>query len=191
MMIQFLSLIVLILLVALAAGRVRMLRRRGVNAFVFGATDKSDFLLMPMILFFFYTVLSCVFGLPLHDVLKRPFWQNAAMQWVGLFLCAASLVWFALTLRSFGVSFRIGIDEKTPDRLVTSGMFALSRNPIYVAFLSFILGMLLVYPNLATLLVLVLFAAVIHRQVLREEKFLKSYYGKEYEEYCRRVRRYL
>ncbi|MDR0305399.1 MAG: hypothetical protein LBI42_01030 [Chitinispirillales bacterium] len=35
------------------------------------------------------------------------------------------------------------------------------------------------------------FVTVIHRQVLREEKFLRKHYGEEYENYCRRVRRYL
>ncbi len=30
-----------------------------------------------------------------------------------------------------------------------------------------------------------------HRQVLREEDYLKQHYGQEYAEYCRRVRRYL
>jgi hypothetical protein len=46
----------------------------------------------------------------------------------------AALIGFAVTLKSFGDSFRVGIDEKKPDKLVTSGMFAISRNPIYVCF---------------------------------------------------------
>ena len=32
---------------------------------------------------------------------------------------------------------------------------------------------------------------VIHRQVLREEAFLRQHYGDEYAAYCRRVRRYV
>jgi protein-S-isoprenylcysteine O-methyltransferase Ste14 len=30
-----------------------------------------------------------------------------------------------------------------------------------------------------------------HRQVLREEEFLRQHYGREYAEYCNRVKRYL
>jgi protein-S-isoprenylcysteine O-methyltransferase Ste14 len=32
---------------------------------------------------------------------------------------------------------------------------------------------------------------VVHRQVLREEDYLKAHYGREYLDYCNRVRRYL
>jgi protein-S-isoprenylcysteine O-methyltransferase Ste14 len=30
-----------------------------------------------------------------------------------------------------------------------------------------------------------------HRQILREEEYLKKHYGAKYANYCRRVRRYL
>lgn len=191
MIINYLSVIALILLIALAAGRGFMLRKRGINAFVFGVTDKSDFLLMPVVALFFYTVLSCALGMPFPAALKSPLFESSIVSWLGITLCIASLVWFAVTLKAFGNSFRIGIDEAAPDKLVTSGVFGVSRNPIYLAFISFIFGMFLVYPNIANLLVLVLFVAVIHRQVLREENFLRGHYGEEYEAYCRRVRRYL
>jgi len=190
-MLNYLSVPALILLVALAAGRGFILRKRGINAFVFGVSDKSDFLLMPVVALFFYTVLACAFGLPFPAMLKTPFFENVIVGWLGMALCVASLIWFAVTLKAFGDSFRIGIDETAPDKLVTGGVFAVSRNPIYLAFISFILGMLFVYPNITILLVFILFALVIHRQILREEKFLRGHYGEEYEAYCRRVNRYL
>jgi protein-S-isoprenylcysteine O-methyltransferase Ste14 len=113
------------------------------------------------------------------------------MSWVGTAVCAMSLVWFAFTMKSFGDSFRVGIDENSPGKLVTTGMFAISRNPIYVGFLSFFIGMLLSYFNLAIIISFALFLGAIHRQILREEKFLKEHYGKEYEDYCASVRRYI
>jgi protein-S-isoprenylcysteine O-methyltransferase Ste14 len=187
----YLSVLAFVLLVALAAGRALMLRKRGVNAFVFGVTDKSDFFLMPIVALFFYSILAGAFGLPIPKALKTHLFESELASWIGITICCASIIWIAITLKSFGDSFRIGIDETAPDKLVTSGVFAFSRNPIYLAFIAFITGMLLVYPNPVTVLVLILFAAAIHRQVLREEKFLRSHYGREYEEYCRRVRRYL
>ena len=190
-MINYLSLIAFLLLVTLAAGRGAMLRRRGINAFVFGVTDKSDFLLMPVVAFFFYSILASVLGLPLPDVLRKTFFANAVTGWIGIIICYGSLIWLAFALKSFGKSFRIGIDEATQDKLVTSGMFSISRNPVYVAFISFLIGMILIYPNLAACIAFVLFAAAIHRQILREEKFLRGHYGEEYEDYCNRVRRYL
>jgi protein-S-isoprenylcysteine O-methyltransferase Ste14 len=85
----------------------------------------------------------------------------------------------------------VGIDTDHPDKLATSGVFAYSRNPIYVAFAFVMLGQFLVNPNWILLLYLGAAVWLFHRQVLREELFLKKAYGKEYEEYCNRVRRYI
>lgn len=188
---RYLSVCELALFFALVVGRVLMLRRRGVRAFVFGETSRSDYLLVPMFPLLAYTVLAGAFGLPMPRALIQPFWNSVLTGWAGLLLCAAALIGLYLTLRAFGDSFRVGIDEKKPDKLVTTGMFALSRNPVYVCFLLFFLGMLLLYPNIVIAAVLVLFALAIHRQVLREEAFLRSHYGGEYGEYCKKVRRYL
>lgn len=190
-MINNLSLIALIILVSLAAGRGIMLRRRGKTPFVFGATDKSDFLLVPFVAFFIYAILASVFPLPFPEILQTSFFSNQITGWIGITICFGSLVWLAFTLKTFGDSFRIGIDESTEDKLITSGTFAFSRNPIYVAFLFFIVGMVLSHLNLVACAALVFFPFMIHRQILREEKFLISHYGSEYKEYCLKVRRYL
>src|SRR5205085_3148236 len=106
-------------------------------------------------------------------------------------LCLAGLSLLLLSLISFGRSFRVGIDTERPDKLVTGGVFAFSRNPIYVAFALVLLGQFLVFPNWVFLAYLVAGVWLFHRQVLREEDYLKRHYGKEYEDYCKRVRRYL
>jgi len=191
MTIKILSLFAFLILVALAAGRGIMLRRIGINAFVFGVTDKSDFLLIPVVAFFVYSILAAVIGLPMPSIMKRLLFESAAAGWVGIVVCGGSLIWLALTLRAFSTSFRIGIDETTQDKLVTSGTFSISRNPIYVAFLAFLTGMILIYPNIAACIAFFLFTAAIHRQIRREETFLHGHYGQKYRDYCRRVRRYL
>ena len=70
------------------------------------------------------------------------------------------------------------------------GAFAFSRNPIYVAFAMILIGESLIFPNWITLIYLGAATWLFHRQVLREEEYLKRHYGRAYEEYCRRVRRY-
>ena len=181
----FAILVVMVLACAL------MLRKRGIRIIVFGKTDKSDFLLVPFVLAIVYAVLAGAFGFPIWGVLIRPFWDHTAAGWAGLALCFAALIGIALTLVGFGDSFRVGIDESQPDRLVTNGMFAISRNPIYVCFLMFCAGLFLVHHNIAITVAAVLFALTIHRQVIREEKFLATHYGAEYEDYRNSVRRYL
>jgi len=188
---KYLNILFLASFIGMVLGRAAVMRRRGIKALLFGVSDKSDFLLMPVVAFFLYSICAATFDLPIPELLVRPFVKNSAVSWAGTVVCAVSLVWFALALKSFGDSFRVGIDENSPGKLVTTGMFAVSRNPIYVAFLAFFIGMLLVFFNLSLVISFVLFFGAIHRQILREEKFLKSHYGKEYEDYCARVRRYL
>jgi len=179
----------LLLLVGMVVFRVLWLRRQGTNAMHFGRLDKSDFVLPPLMLFYVYTILAAAFGWPL--VSTRRFFQSEAIAWVGVALCLAGVVVMLLSLVSFGRSFRVGIDVERPDRLVTTGIFAFSRNPIYAAFIMVLLGQFLVFPNWVPLAYLLAGSVVIHRQVLREEAFLRQHYGDEYAAYCRRVRRYV
>lgn len=95
------------------------------------------------------------------------------------------------SLLSFGRSFRVGIDIEHSDALVTTGIFAVSRNPIYVAFALVLLGQFLLFSNWIVSAYLLAAAALFHRQVLREEQHLKARHGRQYLDYCRRVRRYL
>ncbi len=171
--------------------RAALLRRKGIRAIVFGATDKTDFLLVPFVLAIIYAVLANSLQLPLWEPFIRPFWRTIIPGWLGLALSAAAVMGLIFTLISFGDSFRVGIDEQKPNRLVTTGMFRFSRNPIYICFDSFFIGLFLVHRNAVILVAVIAFALLIHRQILREETFLRSYYGAEYEDYCRKVRRYL
>lgn len=190
--IQYIASIVFFMIFILTVlARATLLRRKGIRAIVFGATDKTDFLLVPFVLAIIYAVLANSFRLPLWEPLVRPFWKTVIPGWMGLVLSAAAIMGLIVTLISFGDSFRIGIDEEKPDTLVTTGMFRFSRNPIYVCFDLFFIGLFLVHRNIVIITAVIVFALLIHRQILREEEFLCSHYGAEYEEYCRNVRRYL
>ena len=82
------------------------------------------------------------------------------------------------------------VNADHPDKLIVDGAFAFSRNPIYVAFSMVLIGEFLIFPNWIILIYLGAAMWLFHRQVLREEEYLKRHYGRAYEEYCHRVRRY-
>lgn len=185
---KYLGFVLLLTFISSVAVRAAMLRKRGVKAFVFGKTDKSDFILMVIVAALFYDVFGNAFGWPIpFGTMSR---EIPAAQWLGVLISAIGLSLLVMCLKSFGDSFRVGIDTEKPDKLVTDGMFAYSRNPVYCSFFVFFSGMLLIYTNTLFFIVIVLFIAAIHRQVLREEEFLLEHYGDEYEEYCKQVRRY-
>lgn len=188
---EYILIIELAILIIMVLIRSIMLRRNGINAIVFGVTDKTDYIIIPIVLCFIYALLAPIFNLPFPIIFKTPFWNSNILNGFAIIICTISLIWFAITLKMFGESFRVGIDENTTDELITTGTYAYSRNPIYIAFITFFLGVFLSYPTIATSLFLIFIIIMIHRQVLREEKFLKHHYGKEYEEYIANVRRYI
>ena len=76
--------------------------------------------------------------------------------------------------------------------LVDGGMFAHSRNPLYVGNLLIILGLALVHNGWAMYFVaLPVFLFVYAAIVSAEEEYLNARFGDAYAEYCRRVPRWL
>jgi len=70
------------------------------------------------------------------------------------------------------------ISRRDKGKLLTGGIYGRTRNPRYLEFLTFSLLYALMFPAL-------------HLVVLLEERELRDRFGAEYEEYCRRVPRYL
>lgn len=107
-------------------------------------------------------------------------------------LIAAGILLIALGAWSWwSAVFRSRVDDHIKNNtLVTTGIYAWVRNPIYAAFLMACTGALLLADNL-WLLVLPpaywLYLTVLIKHT--EEKWLAKLYGQEYTDYCRRVNR--
>jgi protein-S-isoprenylcysteine O-methyltransferase Ste14 len=186
---HYLASLTLVLLVGMVVVRVSLMRRLGIRLLLFGKIDKKDFLIPPFSVLYFFLVFAGAFNLP--TVSNQQFFSSDVVSWIGVLLCLTGLILFMLSMVAFGTSFRVGIDVNHSDKLVTTGVFTLSRNPIYVAFWIILLGQFFVFPNWILLVYLGAATWLFHRQVLREEAFSKAHYGKEYTEYCARVRRYV
>jgi protein-S-isoprenylcysteine O-methyltransferase Ste14 len=186
---SYLAALTLILLIGMVLVRSLLLNRQGIRTIHFGNLDRKDFLIPPFALFYFYLVFAQAFQWP--TVSSQVFFESDLIAWVGVGLCLAGLLLFLWSLVSFGRSFRVGIDTDHPDKLVTTGVFAVSRNPLYVAIWIVLLGQFLVFPNWILLIYLGAAAWLFHRQVVREEAYLRRRYGSEYSDYASRVRRYV
>ena len=172
----YLGSLTILIMLGMVAARVVLLRRRGISTMQFGKLDRTDFLIPPFAFFYFYLVFAHAFGWP--SPAQSVFFESAALDWLGVILCLLGLGGLAWSLVSFGRSFRVGIDTTTPGSLVTTGVFAFSRNPIYTAFVFILLGEFLIIPNWILLLYLVAAVWLFHRQVLREEGFMKGSTGR-------------
>lgn len=76
--------------------------------------------------------------------------------------------------------------------LVTSGVFSISRNPMYVGFGLFLLGLAFYFANIASFIIAGLFFVYINYvQIKREEVALQGLFKQEYMAYQKQVRRWL
>jgi protein-S-isoprenylcysteine O-methyltransferase Ste14 len=87
------------------------------------------------------------------------------------------------------------VNPYTPKRsstLVTTGVYRLSRNPMYLAMALALLAWCVYLDNLLNLGAVVGFVVYMNElQIEFEEKILLQVFGEQYEEYCSQVRRWI
>lgn len=108
-----------------------------------------------------------------------------------IFIAAMAALYYssAMALRRAKTTI---LPTKASDHLVTSGPYAITRNPIYLANVLLILGLAMVTGN-AWLLPMAFVAAFATSKlaIAGEERHLDQRFGKRYRDYAKRVRRWL
>jgi protein-S-isoprenylcysteine O-methyltransferase Ste14 len=108
----------------------------------------------------------------------------------GIVLYIAGTVLAILSFASLGKSLAVGLPDSATE-LKTGGVYRFSRNPIYLAAHTLCAGSCVIAPHAVNIFLFCLTAAIHHRIILSEEKFLEARFGGPYTDYRRRVRRYL
>jgi len=118
---------------------------------------------------------------------RRDGWVDA----LGILVALAGQILRAVTI-GFAYIRRGGLAKKVyADRLVQEGMFAHSRNPLYVGNFLGLLGFMIVYHGpLVWGIGLPFFALAYRAIVAAEESFLADKFGAAFADYCRRVPRF-
>lgn len=79
-----------------------------------------------------------------------------------------------------------------PTTLITSGVFRISRNPMYLGFVLILVGIAIFMGSLAPYPVIPVFATFVDRVfIVDEEKMLYAAFGENWLEYKKKVRRWL
>jgi len=128
---------------------------------------------------------------PVPPRLAVVLFDSPATKIAGGLLMATGLVFYGLGTRGLGDSWRFGIDRNSPGPLMTDGIYAWTRNPIYLSFDLLLIGTFLVHGRLHLLLLALVLATVFHLQIVREECFHAEHYGDAFGGYCARVARYV
>jgi protein-S-isoprenylcysteine O-methyltransferase Ste14 len=110
-----------------------------------------------------------------------------------LFLAIASVL-FLGSVWAF-VCQKTTVDPRTPDKtsaLVVNGFYRFTRNPIYLGFCCLLLALAIWLSNWPSLVWVIAFAAYLtYFQIIPEERFLQQKFGDQFQDYCKRVNRWI
>ncbi|GAA2431699.1 isoprenylcysteine carboxylmethyltransferase family protein [Actinomadura vinacea] len=118
--------------------------------------------------------------------------DGSIVRGAGLVLALLGVAATLAAQMSMGASWRIGVDENERTALVTTGAFALARNPIFTAMMLTAAGLAAMVPNVVSISGAVLTVAAIEAQVRAvEEPYLRRVHGEDYHRYAAAVGRFL
>jgi protein-S-isoprenylcysteine O-methyltransferase Ste14 len=104
------------------------------------------------------------------------FYPGAVIYGFGILLCIVSISNFAKPAKN-GINFK--------------GLYRVSRNPIYVSYLIYFLGCVLLTQSSILLALVIIFQVSAHWIILSEERWCVKEFGEEYLSYMEKVRRYV
>ncbi len=111
---------------------------------------------------------------------------------VGGLMVGGGVLLMVLALTEMRRARTTPVPHLMPSALVTSGVFALSRNPIYLGDALVLAGLILRWDALPSLLLVPLFVWLItDRFILAEEARLAEHFGPAFEAYAARTRRWI
>jgi len=143
--------------------------------------------LLQVLVFFFHGCLSYLF-LPASWFSLPSLSENGILNLFGIVLLGISLFFILVSMGSLGYAKTIGVKL---DNLKETGFYRFSRNPQLIFYTFFLIGFALLYPSWYFIPWIVIYFILAHMMVVTEEENLQRTFGKSFEDYCRRVPRYL
>lgn len=183
--------------IGLSFGRSLLVRRAvGFSPYAFGSRDTAhDFVgaifRRAIGVFVAFFLFRAIFPEWKHDLGRLDWLADEVVRLLGLGLVMISVIWIGAAQLEMGRSWRIVIREGERPKLVTSGLFSISRNPVFLGMIGAALGLFLSSPTVVTMMALTATWLGVQVQVRLEEQHLRAVLGAEYAAYRQRVRRWL
>ncbi|NDV88850.1 hypothetical protein GTW51_19355 [Aurantimonas aggregata] len=117
--------------------------------------------------------------------------EAAVIRLVGLALAVAGQGLTLFAQGAMGRRWRVGLPETAPDALVSTGLFGLSRNPVFLGMLAMGVGSAVAVTSPAMIACAVSFWIACEIQIRDEERFLQRSFGPDYLDYRSVVRRWI
>lgn len=188
--------LILYMLVAFVIPTYRTYKQTGINPITFGKNDNAHdyigFIMKVLIVLLFVAVLTYSMSEKMYSYLVPiSYLQTQILTITGLALIHIALVWISIAQFQMSNSWRIGIDEENKTKLVTDGVFSISRNPIFLGMIISVLGLFFIVPNALTFFLTITTYIVIKIQIRLEEEFLQKQHAQDYVNYKLKTKRLL
>ena len=188
--------LIMYMLVAFVIPTYRTYKQTGINPITFGKNDNAHdyigFIMKVLIVLLFVAVLTYSMSEKMYSYLVPiSYLQTQILTITGLALIHIALVWISIAQFQMSNSWRIGIDEENKTKLVTDGVFSISRNPIFLGMIISVLGLFFIVPNALTFFLTITTYIIIQIQIRLEEEFLQKQHAQDYVNYKLKTKRLL
>ena len=110
----------------------------------------------------------------------------------GLLIIILMVIVFFSSRNAFNAHEEKLLPQTETNKIIKTGIYAYSRNPIYLCFVLFHFGMFLTFENIMYFLCSIgLFFWLNNFVIYEEEKYLQDKFGDEFERYCNSVKRWI
>ncbi|SFP72579.1 methyltransferase family protein [Tranquillimonas alkanivorans] len=117
---------------------------------------------------------------------------GAWADWLGWTLVLAAVALMAAAVAGFARHRTTVMPRGHPTAVIRTGVYRVSRNPIYLADALALAGFSLVWSSLLGLALVPVFVLIIERRFIRgEEARLRDTFGEVYHDYCEKTRRWI
>ena len=137
-------------------------------------------------------VISLTLCFFIGEVISREIYMPLLINLVGVFTLFMFIFIFIISIRMFFIH-KEKLPPSTPTiKIIKTGIYSYSRNPIYVSFIGFQISMFLIFENVLYLVSsIMLFFWIHYFVIIPEEKYLEKKFGEEYKRYKINVSRWL
>ena len=185
---KIIGIIILLIFYLIYFGKMILQRRKGIQTDQMakgGKRDKTFFIELILKIATYSVGIADVMSVMTIVSLSR------TISIIGMVIGFVGDIIFAAAVITMKDNWRAGLARDDETKMVTDGIYQISRNPAFLAFDCVYLGILFMFFN-PVLLVLSIWAMImLHLQILQEEKYLLAVFGEEYTDYKSRVCRYV
>lgn len=197
---KIIGIVILLIFYSIYLGKMALQKRKGIQTDQIAKGKKKDKV------FYIETILKiATYSVVLVEVISIYKFDRAELAGVGFksfnafdtFFIAGAIIGFigdgvfAMAVLTMKDSWRAGLAKGDKTKIVTNGIYKISRNPAFLGFDCVYLGILLMFFNWILLVFSAFAIIMLHLQILQEEQYLPDVFGEEYISYKGKVCRYI